>query len=145
MPEDDVERLWSQFKALYRNLRRDQPSAEGLSPTQLQVLITVERSARPMSPGELATELKMTSPNMAAGLRSLEALDMVSRSRNPEDGRKAFVSATERGRKVVGDIRRSRRAWLRETVEHVLTDEERTLLFEAGHLMQRLADDIPRR
>jgi DNA-binding MarR family transcriptional regulator len=85
----------------------------------------------------------MTSPNIAAALRSLESQGLVSRRKDPDDGRKAFIDMTPRGRKVIAEARRSWRAWLRDTIEYALTDSERTLLFRAGDLLQRLAEDDP--
>jgi DNA-binding MarR family transcriptional regulator len=95
-----------------------------------------------MRPGQLGDELQMTSPNVAAALRSLEKMGMVSRRRDPEDKRQIFVDVTERGHKVADESAHSRRVWLRETVDRVLTDGERVLLFKAGDLLQRLADDV---
>jgi DNA-binding MarR family transcriptional regulator len=142
VPEDEVDRLRNQVKALYRRMRREQPAIEGMSITELQVLTTAARSRTAMRPGQLGDELQMTSPNVAAALRSLEKMGMVSRRRDPEDKRQIFVDVTECGHKVADESAQSRRVWLRETVDRVLTDEERVLLFKAGDLLQRLADDV---
>jgi hypothetical protein len=37
----------------------------------------------------------------------------------------------------------SRHAWLRDAVEEVLSDRERRLLFQAGELIERIADYDP--
>jgi len=84
VPEDEVDRLRNQVKALYRRMRREQPAIEGMSITELQVLTTAARSRTAMRPGQLGDELQMTSPNVAAALRSLEKMGMVSRRRDPK-------------------------------------------------------------
>jgi DNA-binding MarR family transcriptional regulator len=143
VPDDEVDRLRNQLKALHRRMRREQPAVEGLSATALEVLIAIDGAGAPVRPGQLGSELQMTSPNVAAALRSLEALSLVRRRQDPTDGRKAFVGMTARGRKVMAGSRMSWRSWLREAIDGALTDSERRLLFETGNLLQRLADYDP--
>src|SRR5271154_5618758 len=101
MSTEDVERLLNQIKLLNRRLRREQPEADGLPTTALVVLTLAARAESPQRPGQLAEELQMTSPNMAAALRTLEESGMISRQSDPTDGRKVFVQVTELGRDVV--------------------------------------------
>jgi DNA-binding MarR family transcriptional regulator len=138
----DVERLREQIKALNRRMRQEQPAVPGLSPTELQLLAAVERADGAATPGQLAADLGMRSSNVAATLRSLEALGTVRRQGDPEDRRRTLLHTTEQGRKLVVNIRRNRRTWLREAMAQILTEEEQRLLFQAGELMQRLADDF---
>jgi DNA-binding MarR family transcriptional regulator len=141
--DDQVDRLRNQLKALHRRMRREQPAVPGLSATSLEVLIAVDGADEPIRPGELGTDLQMTSPNVAAALRLLEGQGLVTRRPDQDDGRKAFIEMTAQGRTVVAEARRSWRAWLQDTIENTLTDSERTVLFLAGDLLQRLADDDP--
>jgi DNA-binding MarR family transcriptional regulator len=143
MSTEDVERLLNQIKLLNRRLRREQPGVEGLPTAALVVLTLAARAESPQRPGQLAEELQMTSPNMAAALRTLEESGMISRQPDPTDGRKVFVQVTERGRDVVDQTSSSRHAWLRDAVEEVLSDRERRLLFQAGELIERIADYDP--
>jgi DNA-binding MarR family transcriptional regulator len=143
MSTEDVERLLNQIKLLNRRLRREQPGVEGLPTAALVVLTLAARAESPQRPGQLAEELQMTSPNMAAALRTLEESGMISRQPDPTDGRKVFVQVTERGRDVVDQTSSSRHAWLQEAVEEVLSDRERRLLFQAGELIERIADYAP--
>jgi DNA-binding MarR family transcriptional regulator len=140
MPTEDVERLLRQIKLLNRRLRREQPGVDGLPTAALVVLTLAARADTPQRPGQLASELQMTSPNMAAALRTLEESGMIRRRPHPTDGRKVFVNVTKRGRDVVNQTSSSRHAWLRDAVEEMLTDDERQLLFRAGDLMERIAD-----
>lgn len=141
MPEDQVDRLRNQLKALHRRMRREQPAVDGLSAPALEVLIAIDGMDRPIGPSELGADLQIRSPNVAAALRSLERQGLVKRRPAPTDGRKAFIEITARGRKLAAESRASWRGWLREAIEGALTDSERRLLFKAGDLMQRLAED----
>jgi DNA-binding MarR family transcriptional regulator len=143
MSTEDVERLLNQIKLLNRRLRREQPGVEGLPTAALVVLTLAARAESPQRPGQLAEELQMTSPNMAAALRTLEESGMISRQPDPTDGRKVFVQVTERGRDIVDQTSSSRHAWLQDAVEEVLSDRERRLLFQAGELIERIADYDP--
>jgi DNA-binding MarR family transcriptional regulator len=136
----EVERLLGQIKVLNRRLRREQSAVEGLSTAALVVLTAATRADSPQRPGQLAAELQMTSPNMAAALRMLEEAGMITRHPDPSDGRKVFVHVTKRGRDVVDRTSAGRHAWLSEAVEQALTDRERRLLFQAGDLIERIAE-----
>jgi DNA-binding MarR family transcriptional regulator len=143
MSTEDVERLLNQIKLLNRRLRREQPEVDGLPTAALVVLTLAARAESPQRPGQLAEELQMTSPNMAAALRTLEESGMISRQPDPTDGRKVFVEVTERGRDLVDQTSSSRHSWLQDAVEEVLSDRERRLLFQAGELIERIADYDP--
>jgi DNA-binding MarR family transcriptional regulator len=137
---EEVERLLAQVKVLNRRLRREQSAVEGLSTAALVVLTAAARADTPQRPGQLAGELQMTTPNMAAALRVLEEGGMITRQPDPGDGRKVFVHVTKSGRDIVGRTSASRHAWLREAVQEALTDRERRVLFQAGDLIERIAD-----
>lgn len=145
MREDEIDRFRNQVKALYQRMRREQPAIDGMSRTALQVLTAAGSARSPMRPGQLAAQLQMTSPNMAAALRALEVHGLVTSRPDPEDKRQKFVHVTELGHRVVAENRESRHAWLRDAIERSLTEQERALLFQAGEIMQRLADDGLRR
>lgn len=140
MPEDEVYRLQKQVKSLYRRIQRERPVVEGLSYSALQVLVAIDQANRAVRPGELAAELQMTSSNVAAALRSLEIEGLVVRESDPADGRKAFMSLTEAGAKVITEVRRDRHAWLQQAIADALTPDDQRLLLRAGELMQRLAE-----
>jgi DNA-binding MarR family transcriptional regulator len=139
--DEDFERFRNQLRALHRRMRREQPAVEGITSAALEVLIALDGSDEPMRPGQLGFDLQMTSSNVAAALRSLESLGLVGRTPDPTDGRKALLAVTRDGRAVVADSRKQWRAWLQGTIERSLTETERRVLFEAGNLMQRLAED----
>lgn len=145
MSEDEIDRFRDQVKALYQRMRREQPVIDGMPRSALQVLTAADSALSPMRPGQLAAQLHMTTPNMAAALRELEAHGLITRRPDPADKRQKFVHVTEIGHRVVAENRESRHAWLRDAIERSLTERERALLFQAGEIMQRLADDGLRR
>ena len=114
---------------------------EGLTTTAYEVLIAIDVAKAPRQPSQLGEELQMTSPNIAAALRSLERLKLVERRKDPNDRRKAYMEITDAGRTLIINARQGWRSWLRDAIDSQLTKSERQLLFEAGELMQRLADD----
>jgi DNA-binding MarR family transcriptional regulator len=143
--EDEIDRFRNQVKALYQRMRREQPAIDGISRTALQVLTAIDSARTPIRPGQLAAQLQMTSPNMAAALRTLEVHELVTSEADSADKRQKFVTVTELGHRVVSENRSSRHAWMRDAIDRSLTAKERALLFEAGEIMQRLADDGIRR
>jgi DNA-binding MarR family transcriptional regulator len=145
MRADEIDRFRNQVKALYQRMRREQPAIDGMSRTALQVLTAADSARTSMRPGQLAAQLQMTSPNMASALRTLEAHDLVTSRPDPADKRQKFIDVTALGRQVVEENRDSRHAWLRDIIERTLTERERTVLFQAGEIMQKLADDGVRR
>jgi DNA-binding MarR family transcriptional regulator len=121
-------------------VRSEQPDIEGIPPTALEVLITIERSRSALRPGQLGAELHMTSPNVASTLRHLESMGYVERRQDLNDGRKSYVDLTQEGKKIVAEIRTQRPAWLREAIENTLSEKEKRQLLQAGEVMQRLAE-----
>lgn len=141
MQEDEIDHFWNQVKGLYQRVRREQPAIEGMSRTALHVLTVADNARTPMRPSELADELQMMSPNMAAALRSLEEHGLVKSRPDPADGRQKFIDVTDLGHRLVAENRETRHTWLRNAIERSLTAQERDLLFQAGEIMQQLAGD----
>ncbi len=131
------------MKLLQRRLRREVLPVHGLSRTAVQVLTAVERSPEPPQPRQLAETTQMTSSNVAAALRELEAAGTVERRRHSDDARRVSVLITAHGRSLVADIRSERDSWLGRAVETLLDPEEQRRLLAAGALLQRLADFEP--
>jgi DNA-binding MarR family transcriptional regulator len=140
MTNDNVDAFLNQVKLLNRRLRRERPLVAGLTSASSIVLTTAARSPVSLRPGQLATLLQMTTPNMAASLRSLEEAGLIVRRQDPDDGRQWYVDVTKKGRAVDARHQESRHAWLRSAIDEVLDERERRLLFRAGELIERLAD-----
>lgn len=138
MEREEASRLRSQLMTLQRRIRREMKTGPvGLS--DALVLGVIERRGAAVSPGQIAEDLVMTTSNVAAALRSLEAAGLISRQRDSNDARRVRIELTEDGRRLVVDDRRRRDDWLCDTINASLSPREQKLLRQAGELMSRLA------
>jgi len=80
-----------------------------------------------ITPHELARALHLDASKVALLLRSLEADDLVRRSRSPEDRRKVMLTLTEAGEQFARDALR-RTETMEQPVTAAITDEERAEL-----------------
>jgi DNA-binding MarR family transcriptional regulator len=87
----------------------------------------------------VADELQMTSSNVAAALRELDAAGFIRRERDAADARRVRLFVTERAAALVAAVRSERDTWLGRAVESLLDEKEQRLLVRAGALMERLA------
>jgi DNA-binding MarR family transcriptional regulator len=76
---------------------------------------------------------------MGAILMSLEALALVSRTPDPNDGRCLVISLTEAGLQAVHGARRHREEQLARALADNFTGEEQQMLIAALPLLERLA------
>lgn len=139
MRDEDIERLRGQLKLLQRRMRNEALPVTGLSLTATRVLGAAARAAEPAQPGDLTGLLQMTTSNVAAALRELEAAGLVTRARDAQDRRKVRIVLTQEGQSVVAASRRERDSWLGQAIEALLEPDEQELLRAAGDLMERLA------
>ncbi|MFE3169269.1 MarR family winged helix-turn-helix transcriptional regulator [Streptomyces sp. NPDC059224] len=139
MQDEDIQRLRGQLKLLQRRMRHEALPVTGLSLTATRVLGAAARAADPAQPGDLTGLLQMTTSNVAAALRELEAAGLVTRVRDAQDRRKVRIVLTGEGQSVVAASRRERDSWLGQAIEALLEPDEQQLLRAAGDLMQRLA------
>jgi len=127
------------MRMLGRRLRHELPPVRGVSRSAVQVLRVISRAPKP-SPSDVAEKLRMTSSNVAAALRELESAGLVSRGRDPEDGRRVRLSITDAGAQAVSCVHAERDTWLGRATEALLSVDEQLTLLRAGELMQRLAE-----
>ncbi len=140
MEDHEVRAFRTQMKLLQRRLRREALPVHGVSRTAFQVIAAVERRPEAPQPRQIAAELQMTSSNVAAALRELEAAGYVLRRKDSSDARRVSVLVTEHGRSVVAGVRSERDTWLGRAVETLLDQDEQRVLLAAGALMRRLAE-----
>lgn len=124
---------------LVRRLRLER-DAEALSLFKLSVLGVLYRKG-PMTATGLATCERIRPQSLTRLLASLEKRGFVSRQPDGADRRRLLIAITAEGRKaLVRDVRR-KEAWLAGVMTHVLSPDERELLFQAAHLLDRLAEE----
>ena len=138
MNDEEVRRFRKQMRLLQRRLRQELSPVAGLSRGELRVLGVIARTTD-ITPREVADELRMTSSNVAAALRDLEAAELLSRERDPADGRRVQLSLTSQGDELVAGFRHERDTWLGRAIATQLTAEESACLARAGELMDRLS------
>ncbi|MDX3072912.1 MarR family winged helix-turn-helix transcriptional regulator [Streptomyces sp. NPDC088354] len=109
--------------------------------SEVSVLARLDREG-PDSPGSLA-ELERVRPQaMATTLAGLEERGLVSRRPDAADGRRAVVTVTEAGRKVLADRRSESVQRLGAVIEGEFTADERRQLLAVLPLLDRLAERL---
>ncbi len=88
-------------------------------------------------------KLEQISPqSMGATLGALEARGLVERCPDPEDGRRAVISATEAGLRVLRNRRNARTEQLARALSTEFTPAELEQLTAAAPLIERLAQSL---
>jgi DNA-binding MarR family transcriptional regulator len=121
---------------LARRLRAERLD-EGLTPTQLAVLGTLDRHG-PMTLGELASHEKVQPPSMTRTTATLEERGLVTRVIQEIDRRQLRIAISDAGLALLREDRKRRDAWLAGRVAQ-LTSDERALLLQVAPLLDRLA------
>lgn len=111
----------------------------GIPISQMAVLGRIIEE-EPTTAAALAAAEHVTQQAIAQSLATLEQRGLVKKSRDPGDGRKSLVSATESGRALLEGIKASREAWLSRAIEAAVTPDERQALETTIELLQRIAD-----
>lgn len=104
----DSMQVWSRIhrlSALLDTHRKQCFSDRGLEAWEFDVLAALRRSGEPhrLSPGRLLAETHVTSGTMTHRIDRLRGRGLVTRFRNPEDGRGALVELTAQGQELVDD------------------------------------------
>lgn len=109
--------------------------------SEASVLARLDRDGAD-SPGSLA-ELERVRPQaMATTLAALEERGLVTRRQDAADGRRAVMSVTDAGRKVLADRRSESVRRLTAVLEQEFTAAERRDLLEVLPLLNRLAERL---
>jgi DNA-binding MarR family transcriptional regulator len=96
----------------------------------------------PATSSELARIEQISPQSMGATLGVLEDRGLIARRPDPEDGRRAVLSLTESGRKVMQDRRNLRTEHLAKALATNFTRAEVRQLMTAAPLLERLAQSI---
>ncbi len=78
---------------------------------------------------------------MTRVLAELEGQELIYRTQDPADRRRAIITITRERSRVLSDDMRHRDTWLAEAMAQALTPTERQLLSLAADLLDRLVDD----
>ena len=122
---------------LARRLRAERLD-EGLTPTQLAVLGTLDRHG-PMTLGELAAHEKVQPPSMTRTTATLDERGLLTRvNRRPSTAARCGSRSATAGLALLREDRKRRDAWLAARFDQ-LTSDERALLHQVAPLLDRLA------
>lgn len=131
-------RLRSQVTGLARRLRQE-AQLDPVQYSQLVVMGAIDRLGDGVTPSEICAAERIRSSNLAVLLRELEAQDYITRSADPDDGRRMRLTLTAKGRRALHGNRKLRGQWLVSAMLGCLTEEERALVLKSGALLERLA------
>jgi DNA-binding MarR family transcriptional regulator len=127
--------------AIVRTARRLRQQAEvGLPPALVGALGTVRRHG-PLTPSELAELEGIKRPTATVMIARMEQQDLVTRERDPDDGRSCRVAITPQGRALLASVRGRKNAYLARGLEKLDADELATLDRALELLEQMLAQD----
>jgi DNA-binding MarR family transcriptional regulator len=140
---DDIERVSGQVRRFVRRQRAESSGITGLSTSATRVLGAVARAEGTARPSQLATDLVMTSSNVAGALRELSERSLIDRSPAEEDGRRTIVTLTAAGEDLVTAHRATRDHWIAEAIDALLDEHDEAVLLAAGDLLDRLSRFTP--
>jgi DNA-binding MarR family transcriptional regulator len=123
--------------ALGRRLRAERPLG-GVTLAELSILAALRRLG-PASARALASAERLQPQSLTRLIASLERQNLILRSRSDEDRRAILIALSERGRSVLRDDVRARRAWLEKAMANALSERERAQLLAGCAVMLRLA------
>ncbi|HJP73294.1 MAG TPA: MarR family transcriptional regulator [Pseudonocardiaceae bacterium] len=123
----------------FKRRAQDATTSGELSNPQLTALSRLDRLG-PMTTAGLARREQITPQAMGATIASLEALGLVRRSADAEDGRRQILSLTPTGLAAVHSGRNAVVNRVTAVLEDSFTDSEIELLSAAAPLIERLAE-----
>jgi DNA-binding MarR family transcriptional regulator len=125
---------------LLRRLRQTRTDGE-LTLPESSALTRLDR-AGPATASELAKLEQISPQSIGATLGALEAKGLIERRPDPGDGRRAVLSVTEAGSRLLRDKRNARTELLAKALSAGFTPAEIQLLAAASPLLERLAESI---
>jgi DNA-binding MarR family transcriptional regulator len=122
---------------LYSRFRSERADGE-LGDAAISVLAVLEKNG-PMTLTQLSDRSRVTPGSMSQTISRLAAGGYLTRTKDPGDGRRVLLEATDEGKRIGGAARAHRESWLNARMAE-LTDDERATLARASALMRRVAD-----
>lgn len=144
MADPDVEQVAAALQVsvgLLRRRLRQAPSPGDLTLPEVAVLARLDRGG-PTTAAEMAKLEQISPQSMGATIGALEARRLIERRPDPDDGRRAVISASETGLELLWNRRNARAEQLAHALSAGFTRSELELLMAAAPLIERLAQSI---
>lgn len=122
---------------LLRKLR--EATNDGITPSQASALSRLSKGGV-STVSALALAERVRPQSMAATVEALEGLGFVSRSQDPNDGRRQIVDLTEAGWAQIAGQREAGAAWLERTLADQVSPAELITLAAATAILERVLD-----
>ncbi|MBN9419459.1 MAG: MarR family transcriptional regulator [Candidatus Eremiobacteraeota bacterium] len=142
----DLAGLAMELQLLNGKLRRRlraQATIGDLTPSQIAVLVYLERNPEGSTVTELAQAEGVRSQSMGSTVASLQSIGLLRGESDPKDGRKTLLFLTEACRHKLAQGRSLRRDWLVHAMEAHLSEVEIDQLAAAIELLKKVVDHDP--
>jgi DNA-binding MarR family transcriptional regulator len=130
----DLLTLFRQLRARLRAL----PAGE-LTPSQSAVLLRLYKDGA-SSTTVLAAAEGVRSQSMTVTLGALDAVGLIERAPDPEDGRRQIITLSRAGRDKAARDRRDRHAWLAAAMDGRYTPAQLRTITEALALLEKVTE-----
>ncbi|RJO69858.1 MarR family transcriptional regulator [Nocardia panacis] len=134
-------RAANDVRVVFNRLRRRmlELATDGdLTPSQASVLNRLEKEG-PASASELAAAERVRPQSMAATVAALDREGLLTRSPDPEDGRRQVLSLTDSGRVMALGDRAARIEWLARALHDRFSETQRRTIVEAMALLDEVS------
>ncbi len=119
-----------------RRLRQE--ASEGLGPSQVATLSSVERHG-PLTPSRLAELERVQRPTITRLVARLEEAGLIARTHDPDDGRSCLVAVTPEGTALLAQMRKRKDAYVARNLA-ALGAEDRATLERAALILERMLE-----
>jgi DNA-binding MarR family transcriptional regulator len=137
---DAIEDLGAELRTavarVYTRFRSERAEGE-LGDAALGVLIALDK-AGPLTLTQLSERAHVTAGSMSQTVNRLSDGGYLTRRKDPGDGRRNLLEATESGKQAAAAARAHRESWLYARLAELSADERATLA-RAAKLMRRVA------
>ncbi|MEU7856434.1 MarR family transcriptional regulator [Nonomuraea sp. NPDC049141] len=142
---EDLNKTVAAFRRLVTTLNRaktherlTEAAGVRLDRPDVQILVYLLDSGEPRRVGAIAEGLQVESPHVTRHVSSLEQRGLLSRVKDPDDGRAWRIALTDEGAAAAASCRRITTEWFDAAISD-WPDAERA---ELGRLLSKLSDDL---
>ncbi|WP_273832572.1 MarR family winged helix-turn-helix transcriptional regulator [Guptibacillus sedimenti] len=133
---DEGEILY-QLNNIYKQMSPKFERCTGISQSRLEILHKLFE-VEEISQTALQKEVNIDSAAVTRHLKQLEAKEMVTRRKNPDDNRFTFVRLTEEGREKIASFRIEKEEFIRKVLKD-FSEKEQT---ELSDMLSRIQNNI---